>query len=63
MGSLRCRNCSSLDILFTPAGMTCDECGSHEVEWPSQEVGLVLDFDGQVNELERMYALADTRSF
>ena len=43
--------------------MTCDECGSHEVEWPSQEVGLVLDFDGQVNELERMYALADTRSF
>ena len=62
MVSIRCKNCLSIEILFTPGGPTCDECGGHDLELPSQEeVTLSLDQSCQVIELERMFALVDPR--
>ena len=53
MVSLRCKNCLSIEILFNPGGLTCDECGGHNLELPSQkEVTLSLDQNRQVIELE-----------
>ena len=62
MVSLHCKDCLSIEILFTPGGPTCDECGGHDLELLSQEeVTLSLDQNCQVNELERMLALVDPR--
>jgi hypothetical protein len=55
-----CKNCSSSDILVTPGGITCDECGGHDLELlPQEEAVLSMDQKGQILELERMFALVN----